>query len=76
MLIYRKGVYKEVSEHKYLTKYKGLGFEVYKEPEKVVNVVEEMKEERLKAFICPKCGKEYKTEKGLSEHMKTHKDGE
>lgn len=31
-------------------------------------------DEKVISFVCDQCKKEYKTEKGLEQHMKTHKE--
>ena len=87
MWIRKDAVYKNVSEHRFNTQYKAIGFEPVpeetKEPEN--QPVEKPGQESTPAaelpkdsgvFTCPVCRKKYKTERGLATHMKTHEDGE
>lgn len=53
--------------------------EIEQVEEVVVEEIEEHKEEEVEkdVFVCPHCNKEYKTERGLKNHIETkHKDGE
>lgn len=45
------------------------------EKQQEVEIIEEVEVEEL--HICPMCGKEYKTKRGLEKHLETkHKGGE
>ena len=97
MWIRKDAVYKNVSEHRFNTQYKAMGYEPVPEeqPKKEIQLVEaesspvqaetvtdyglkehDVQENPSVAFTCHVCGKEYKTERGLANHMTTHEDGE
>jgi len=75
MLIRKGGVFKDIPERR-VSEYARFGYvKVDSEPEPAKEEPKEPDKEP-DSYVCPVCGKEYKTERGLSKHMETHKDGE
>ena len=43
---------------------------------KMLEEKKKQQEKQDEVFVCPHCGKEYKTQKGLDKHLEKHEDGE